>query len=422
MVLSRKPNDMKTLLTFFIALLSLTATQAQRICGTTNYTKTVHSSKQTAAEAKGGVRLVARDTLANELINIPVVIHVLYNSDVQNISDEQIKSQLVSLNKDFNNQNNDRVNTPAAFKSVVANCNIKFCLAQVDAMGKRTTGIERKFSNTAVFNADDAMKIESRGGIKAWNSKKYLNIWICGLNSRSLGYATSPGSAAEIDGVVIAYDVFGTIGNLRAPFNKGRTASHEVGHWLGLSHIWGDDNCGDDGVYDTPRQKSYNFGCPSFPRVTDCSETANGDMYMNFMDFVDDACMNMFTLGQKQKMRALFSANNSRNGFLTAFGCDSNAVQSGPTVTDTTIVPVVLPLQVTIYPNPTQATLNIEVAKFVSNTNNTVCIYNAIGAIVYTKQINTAKTSIQVATLPAGMYTVVINSGTEKITKKLVKQ
>ena len=413
---------MKTILTFLTALIGFTAAHGQRICGTANYNNMVKIGKQNGFETKGGVRLAARDTLTNEVINIPVVVHVLYNSAVQNISDEQIKSQLTSLNKDFNDVNSDRVNTPSAFKSVVANCNIKFCLAQVDPTGKRTTGIERKFSNTVVFNADDAMKIESRGGIKAWNSKKYLNIWICGLNSRSLGYATSPGSAAEIDGVVIAHDVFGTIGNLRAPFNKGRTATHEVGHWLGLSHIWGDDNCGDDGVYDTPRQKSYNFGCPSFPRVTDCSQTINGDMFMNFMDFVDDACMNMFTIGQKQKMRALFAANGSRNGFLTAYGCDSNAIQAGPIAIDSTTVPVISPLQITMYPNPTNAVVNIEVVKFINNANYTIYIYNAIGAIVQTQQINTQKTSVQIASLPAGIYTLVINSGTEKTTKKLIKQ
>jgi hypothetical protein len=403
---------------------------AQRVCESAAHKSHLMATNPAAKQAienatntTKNTRFAARDTSANELIIIPVVIHVLYNDASQNISDAQIKSQIESLNKDFNNQNTDRVNTPAAFSNVVANCRIKFAIAQVDPLGKRTTGIERKFTNTQIFTADDAMKVESRGGIKAWNSKKYLNIWICALNSRSLGYATSPGSPADIDGVVIAYDVFGTIGNLRAPFNKGRTATHEIGHWLGLSHTWGDDNCGDDGIYDTPRQKTYNFGCPSFPKLSTCSETANGDMYMNFMDFTDDACMNMFTIGQKQKMRSLFANNKVRNEFLTSFAYDSTLIQNGPVAVDTSIVtPPTISLQAMVYPNPVQNNLNIEFTKFNTLQSITINIYNAIGACVYCNKVTNNKSTVQVAHLKSGMYTLVIADGKSKIVQKLIKQ
>src|SRR5699024_2630864 len=136
-------------------------------------------------------------------------------------------------------------------------------------------GIVRKHTNVSSFMGEDGMKFSGSGGDDAWDSKRYLNIWVCSLFGRSLEYATPPGGPADKDGVVINFDVFGTTGSLRANFDKGRTATHEVGHWLGLRHIWGDETCGNDEVDDTPRQLSYNFNCPSFPHVTSCSP--NGD-------------------------------------------------------------------------------------------------------------------------------------------------
>src|SRR5205085_7351896 len=140
------------------------------------------------------------------------------------------------------------------------------------------------------------VKYTANGGHDAWNRDQYLNIWVCDLSGK-IGYAQFPGGPAATDGVVIDYQAFGTLGTASIPFHLGRTATHEIGHWLNLRHIWGDANCGDDLVADTPTQQTDNGGCPSFPHVT-CSNGPNGDMFMNYMDYVNDNCMNMFTAGQ----------------------------------------------------------------------------------------------------------------------------
>ena len=268
-----------------------------------------------------------RDTILNEVITIPVVIHVLYNNAAQNISDAQILSQFQSLNKDYRKLNADVAKVPAAFAPLAGDVRIVFCLAKIDASGNATTGIIRKYTTEQSWTADDRMKFSAQGGDNAWDSKRYLNIWVCNLFGRSLGYSSLPGSQPEKDGIVIQYDAFGTTGTLTAPFNKGRTLTHEVGHWLGLKHLWGDANCGDDGIADTPPQQNFNNGCPSFPHKTSCSINNDGDMFMNFMDFTDDACMYMFSKGQAIKMRSMFATGGARNSFLISSVCDSNSLQ-----------------------------------------------------------------------------------------------
>ena len=220
------------------------------------------------------------------------------------------------MNNDYRRQNADAVNTPAPFKSVAADTRIVFCLAKVDPNGNHTSGIIRKYTKTDLFLSDDAMKFSTSGGDDIWDSKRYLNIWVCNLFGRTLGYSVMPGAPADKDGVVIQYSVFGTTPNVAAPYNKGRTVTHEVGHWLGLKHLWGDAVCGDDGIADTPTQQTNNSGCPSFPHLSSCSINFNGDMFMNFMDFTDDACMNMFTHGQKNEMRSLFALGNVEEFFI----------------------------------------------------------------------------------------------------------
>src|SRR5687768_7604045 len=266
--------------TFFL----LTSTQAQRVCATAEYTnqllQTDAVSRLGIATAKDKIAatlsqkntsgVLLRDTSSNEIIYIPVVVHILYKTATENISDEQIMSQIDALNKDFRRLNDDRINTPQAFAGVAADARIQFCLAQVDPAGRKTNGINRQYTNKEFFTTDDAMKLTATGGAASWDSKRYLNIWVVRLVGRTMAYATPPGAAAEKDGLVISYDVFGTTGKLRAVFNKGRTATHEIGHWLGLMHTWGDASCGNDHVDDTPQQGTYNFGCPGFPRISTC--------------------------------------------------------------------------------------------------------------------------------------------------------
>ena len=177
-----------------------------------------------------------------------------------------------------------------------------------------------------------------------------------------MGYGVLPGGPAEKDGVVIQYSVFGTIGNVSAPFDKGRTATHEIGHWLGLRHTWGDAVCGDDGIADTPPQQASSSGCPSFPQLSSCSINFAGDMFMNYMDFTDDACMNMFTQDQKNEMRGLFALGNPRNSFLNSSVCDSTLAMGGPLPIDT--VGTQADVEVSVFPNPFNSQININYKKY----------------------------------------------------------
>ena len=245
-----------------------------------------------------------------KIILIPVVVHVVWNSSVENISDAQIYSQIDVLNKDFRKSNIDQINTPATWQNIAADCEIEFCLATIDPNGNTTTGITRTQTNALSFAVQgDAVKSSSSSGIDAWDNNKYLNIWVCNLAGGVLGYATPPVSswAPPEDGVVVGYENFGTIGTAKSPYHKGRTTTHEIGHWLNLEHLWGAvGSCGDDQVADTPKQETQNFSCPSFPHNPNACGTSNqnGDMYMNFMDYTNDGCMTLFTLGQKQRMIA----------------------------------------------------------------------------------------------------------------------
>src|SRR5664280_2794851 len=346
---------MKFIFTFICISFTIFA-PAQR-CGTPQYTEKNGSAilfSTTASATDGG----AHDTLPGEVIVVPVVFHVLYNSSAQNVSDQQVLSQLKVLNNDYRRLNADTINTPAPFKSVAADTRIVFCLAKVNPNGSYTSGIIHKHTTSDLFLSDDGMKFSSSGGDDAWDSKKYLNIWVCNLFGRTLGYAVMPGGPAERDGVVIQYTAFGTFGTAAAPFNKGRTATHEIGHWLGLRHLWGDAECGDDGIADTPQQETNNSNCASFPHLSSCSINSYGDMFMDFMDFTDDACMNMFTQGQKSEMRSLFALGNSRNSFLNSSVCDSSLAQGGPLPSDSTTTSD--NITISVYPNPfsNQVTIN----------------------------------------------------------------
>jgi hypothetical protein len=279
----------------------------------------------TQANAPAASTVAMRGT---PVYNIPVVVHVLWNTSTQNITDAQIQTQLDVLNKDYQLLNADTSLVPAAFKSLVADCRIQFCMAQRTPAGAATTGIIRKQTTKTSFNADtDDAKSSTTGGDNAWDATKYLNLWVVpditsGGSGGILGYAQFPGGAAATDGVVIGYKYFGTTGTAAAPFNKGRTATHEVGHWLNLRHIWGDEAAcaADDLVGDTPLQADKNFGCPAFPKVDACS-SGNGVMFMNYMDYTDDACMYMFSNGQKTRMYGVLQAGGARASLATSNGC-----------------------------------------------------------------------------------------------------
>jgi hypothetical protein len=253
-------------------------------------------------------RKVAADPMAYRLVNgvieIPVVVNVLYRTNAQNISQAQIQSQIDVLNEDFAATNADYNNTPSIFQGVRSgNIGVRFVLDQV----------VRKSTNRTSWGLNDAMK-RTPAGIAPTSPTTKLNLWVCNLSGGYLGYAQFPGGSASTDGVVIDDNAFGRTGTAAAPFNKGRTGTHEVGHWMNLRHIWGDATCGNDQVGDTPVHNTYNFGCPAAGHRSTCSGQPV-EMTMNYMDYTDDACMFMFSAGQKTRMLAVFAAGGPRNSF-----------------------------------------------------------------------------------------------------------
>lgn len=240
-----------------------------------------------------------------KLVTIQVVVHVVAKTDEENISDEQIASQIDVLNQDYRATNADHSKIPDAWTSLAADPNIQFALATKDPKGKPTNGITRVQTTRDSFGTGDSVKKKSGGGTPPWATDRYLNIWVCNLGDGLLGYAQFPGGPAKTDGVVILYTAFGTKGAAADPFNLGRTSTHEIGHFLNLRHIWGDTNdcSGSDQVSDTPRAQAPNYGKPDFPHIS-CNNGPNGDMFMDYMDYVDDAAMFMFTQGQAARMNA----------------------------------------------------------------------------------------------------------------------
>lgn len=275
---------------------------------------TLEFRMQNLEKATGNLLNELQTNAVSGVITIPVVVHVLYNTNAENISDEQILSQIEILNEDFRRTNSDADDVwPQA-----ADTEIEFCLASRDPNGNFTTGITRTPTYRTSFTLDDAMKFDILGGKDAWPAGSYLNIWVCDL-SGFLGYAQFPGGDPATDGVVCTYTAFGNTGTASSPFDLGRTTTHEVGHWLHLRHIWGDGDCSyDDFIADTPLSDQENYGC-AIGHVS-CGSI---DMVQNYMDYSDDACMNLFTEGQRDRMRAIFEPGFPRESLLSSIGCQT---------------------------------------------------------------------------------------------------
>ncbi len=290
----------------------------------------------------------ARKTSANEEIyNIPVVVHVLHddrNGNVggafnSNISEEQIQSQIDVLNLDFRRENTDTVNTPSYFTSLSADIKIEFCLATNDPEGNPTNGITRTYSNELPFSISTNVQIENLTSLAYWPSDQYLNIWVTELTNSILGQAQFPSGTnydglsqaldgAETDGVIMDHRYFGndvgSVSNNPYPqYRLGRTLTHEVGHWLGLLHIWGDySSCSaTDYCNDTPSQTSNNGGLPRSECSDAVFECGSEIMYMNYMDYTQDFCLNLFTQDQKARMRGSIEIDPRRNALLSSTGC-----------------------------------------------------------------------------------------------------
>lgn len=313
---------------------------------------------------------------------VPVVVHVIYTRDFKDyFSDERIRSQIRTLNEDYTRMNADSSNTPAIFKHLAADIKIEFCLATTDPDGNSSNGIIRKTSPLSYFNgyADDNSDVLLKS-MSRWPSDKYLNIWVTNMKDKTdtsggvtLGYSFIPGSSAipdldndidaTRDGVVIHYSAFGYTGS---KYGLGRTTTHEVGHWLGLRHIWGDTDCGTDFVDDTPIQRSSNIDmdkklCINY---SNCTGVSTLDMSNNYMDYSPDDCMNMFTKGQKFRMRTVMETNESRISVKNSTACSSSS------------------FKMILYPNPAFSNEIIAEIIYYKPTEMEYKVYNSLGKLM----------------------------------------
>lgn len=396
---------MKTGLIFsFLLWIGINKLTAQ-ICATFSYQQEQLRSTPGLAEKIREVEAFVNKQTANTgstvsrtegtVIKIPVVVHILYHDPSEKISDAIVQSQIKVLNDCFRRRNADSVKTPASFKPLAADCEIEFQLATSDSRSRSTTGIIRKYTPVTKWKMDDAMKFSSNMGDDAWDAKSYLNIWVCRMDKLA-GYASVPGSDLLKDGIVLDFGAFGVTTN--TGYGMGKTAVHEIGHWFGLKHLWGDANCGDDGVDDTPKQASYTPGCPTTVRIT-CGNGPNGDMFMNYMDFTSDACTNLFTKGQKERMRALFAAAGSRHSFLSSTGLNPPLIFEAP-------LPENDPqwLHPQLYPNPASSDITLDLSYDERWVGKTIQIVNLQGQTVMLVTITSKKMQIDIKKLQAGIY------------------
>lgn len=350
-----------------------------------------------------------------DVVTIPVVVHVLWNNEVENISTLQILSQIGILNEDFRMLNDNVDQIPLEFKDLAADVEIEFCLASVDPSGNPTDGIVRKQTdincigdfNTQTDFGTPRLFYSDLGGSDTWDPASYLNIWVAPTCNAFLGFGFYPGQSPnpEEDGIVVDTRYFGNVCNDGRQHHLGRTATHEVGHYFNLNHIWGKNGCGteDDGVDDTPPQDNFNTGCPSHP-----SPSCEGnDLFMNFMDYSDDACISMFTKGQKSRMLA--ALHGPRAGLLTSNGCA--LVNTRPKG-----------LEVIIFPNPTSDCIHVD---FNANFDGMVDVrlFDAGGRLYFETRNNASNIrSIDAKNLSNGVYFLHISNTITTITEKIYIQ
>lgn len=363
------------------------------------------------------------------VITIPVVVHVIHNGDAlgsnENISDAQVQSQIAVLNEDYRR----KAGTPG-FNSdpVGADVEIQFCLAQTDPQGNPTTGIEHLNKGVASWSEN---QIENNlKPTTIWNPSQYFNIWVCNFGSDLddvLGYAQFPNlsqlpglssnnGSANTDGVIIGYRYFGSVtkypaGNYESPYDRGRTTTHEVGHALGLIHIWGDENnCNQSTDYcaDTPVAYDANNNCPS--NYDSCPTKPGKDMTNNYMDYTRDNCMNIFTKNQKERMLVVMENSSRRASLKTSTVC-----QPPMGIEDFKLLN-----GINIYPNPVQDILSISTES--DDLPDTFTIYNSLGQTMTSIKV-TGITNLEVNTssYSNGIYFIKIDKGSQTKTLKFIK-
>jgi hypothetical protein len=281
-----------------------TSAIAKRGCASQEVLEAQLKADPTLALRMNQIEAFSEKALLSGKVEIPVVVNVLYKTAAENISLAQIQSQIDVLNQDFNATNTDFNSVPSLFSGVAANVGITFVLETVN----------RKATTKTSWGTRDAMKKTKQGGLDPTSPTTKLNMWACTIGGGILGYAQFPGGSSATDGVVIDSKYFGLSSTTSYPYNLGRTATHEVGHWMNLRHIWGDATCGSDLVSDTPTHNTANYGVPTYPHLSTCTGTPV-EMTMNYMDYTDDRGMYMFSNGQKSRMAAIFVSGGARSAF-----------------------------------------------------------------------------------------------------------
>lgn len=382
--------------------------------------------------AEGKARRQASPSNEAIVITIPVVVHVIHDGDAvgsgENIKEGQILSQITVLNQDYRRM----AGTPGFNSDAVgADIEIEFCLAKTAPDGTLTNGIDRVNLGQTEWGNDDIesiMKPET-----SWDPTKYFNIWVCrfgGDLADVLGYAQFPQSsglqglsgpyAASRDGVVIGYQNFGSrtiypSGTYQTPYDKGRTATHEIGHALGLIHIWGDyigcSNQAQNGDYcaDTPVAEDANDTCPE--GFDSCPSLPGEDMTNNYMDYTRDNCMNIFTADQKTRMRTVMQ-NSPRRASLT-----TSTVCQPPTAG---VEDFELLNGINLYPNPAQDILNIAVEN--GELPDSFTIYNNLGQSISSVKVSSnANLTINTSSYSNGIYFIKVDKGSQSKKLKFVK-
>lgn len=347
------------------------------------------------------------------VITIPVVVHVIHFGEPigtgRNLSVAQIQSQIDVLNEDFRRLNSDIITVAAAFRGASDDPLVEFCLAVQDEFGNPTTGIDRWLGTQSSW---DVATIETDiKPISIWDRNKYLNLWTLefgGSDIGTLGYAQFPGGLANTDGIVMLYNAFGRVGNLQPNYALGRTCTHEVGHWLNLKHIWGDESaCAqDDFCNDTPLQTVSSSGCQTFPVTDACSPSYPGVMFMNYMDYGYHQCRRMYTFDQASRIDATLFG--SRLSLQTSPGCNfTTGTQEN-----------ILNSSITVFPNPSTGIFSILMNDQLKGSE--LKITNVIGAIIFISKISETMEIVNLSKFTNGVYFITITSPYGVVSKKLV--
>ncbi|WP_258100482.1 zinc-dependent metalloprotease [Marinoscillum pacificum] len=332
----------------------------------------------------------------DQMLYVPVIVHVVYQNELQNISYAQILSQLNVINEDFNGRNSNIGETIGVFEDLAADCRVQFYLYDQNHDQFSEEGIVRQKTNHGDFVNND-LQYEDLGGSSAILSGEVLNIWVADLGGDALGYSQSLTShPIEEVGVVLDYEYFGTEGTAKYPFDGGRTLTHEIGHWFGLAHLWGLNGCGDgDNIEDTPEMDSPITKCE-----LDHVSCGSLDMTQNFMNLAEDQCMTFFSAGQKEFMR---------NYILTEL---PNYIHDQPVLRSE------LAGQLKVYPNPSNGEIHISVRE---NDKVQVEVFDIVGRNIPTRLSRTNEVWNLIADFTAdGQYILQIDISGRIYTKRVI--